>query len=87
MSDIIELGCDPAEKLSSNPAIKSGHNRGWRLPESGGRWVSICGYACGALADVRSAAEEAPRKLALLGHRIGSLSSDGCVDFFIWVQS
>mgnify|MGYP003337285356 CR=1 FL=1 len=42
--NIEELGRDPHSRVSSQPSIKRGEDRGYRKPEVGGTWICASGY-------------------------------------------
>lgn len=74
---------DKHGRVSSQPLVKSGPNRGKRHPETKGRWVYLCGcitrnynqsVVCG----------EMVRNLTGAGFRIGYYGDDGVHSFYLW---
>lgn len=83
MSKIEGLGYDKHHNPSSKAVIKSGPNRGWRLPEKDGKWVYISSVSEYARSQEQAINFEWGNKLVSLGFRVGKLTSDGCTGFYI----
>lgn len=84
--NIEELGRDPHSKVSSQPTIKSGKNRGFRQEEVGGTWICASGYTYEARQESRFAHVGWIKAVIQLGHRVGCYQNDGVVDYYIFKE-
>ena len=85
--NIEELGRDPHSKVSSQPTIKRGEDRGYRKPEVGGTWICSSGYSYEARQESRFAHVGWINAVIQLGHRVGSLDYDGVKDYYIFKEN
>ncbi len=77
MTCLEDLSRDKHGSISSQPAIKTGPNRGKRKPEPPGiSWVNMGGYCDDSSHDVRRAHHEWASKLACMGFRVGKTMFD-----------
>ena len=81
--NIEELGRDSTGKVSSQPLIKSGKDRGYRLPETEGEWICCGGYAYESRQEVKWPHQAWIKVVTELGHRVGSWDYDGVKNFYI----
>lgn len=84
INKIEELGFDKNHKVSSQSVIKSGPNRGFRVPEKDGEWICTSGHNCYAKQQERFINYEWSKKLIDLGFRVGKTTNDGCANFYIF---
>lgn len=84
MTTLINLGKDKFGNISSKPTIKSGPNRGKRLPEKDGEWIYCGGYCYEASQNEKGAHSSWIKTMLKLGFRVGEQHSDGVVNFFIF---
>jgi hypothetical protein len=77
------MGRDKHGHVSSQPVVKSGPNRGKRLPETEGRWVYLCGFLVGNY-DQSVVCGEVVRSLAGAGFRLGHHDDDGVRSIYMW---
>ena len=77
------LGRDKHGHMSSQPVVKSGPNRGKRLPDVSGRWVYLCGWIIRNY-DQSVVCGEVVRSLAGEGFRLGHHDDDGVRSFYLW---
>jgi len=82
-----ELGRDKNGRISSQPPIKSGLNRGSRKPEVDGEWICTGGYTHDSRWDEKNAHGSWLRSMERIGFRTGKYELDGVVNLYIWVQS
>lgn len=82
---IEELAYDKYKKPSSQAAIKSGRNRGSRLPEKSGEWTCMSGYNCYARQQEKAINFEWAKQLISIGFRVGKLDYEGCTNFYIYM--
>ena len=85
--NIEELGRDSNGRVSSQPSIKSGKNRGFRQEEVGGTWICASGYTYEARQESRFAHVGWIKAVIQLGHRVGSLDNDGVKDYYIFKKN
>ena len=83
---IEELGRDAHGKVSSQPIIKAGKNRGWRRKEVGGTWICSSGYCYEARQESKSAHADWIKAVQELGHRVGSCDRDGVRSYYIFKE-
>jgi hypothetical protein len=82
MTCLEDLSRDKHGSISSQPAIKTGPNRGKRKPEPPGIcWVNMGGYCDDSSHDVRRAHHAWASKLACMGFRVGKTIFD--VEFYL----
>lgn len=78
------LAYDKYKKPSSQAVIKSGPNRGSRLPEKDGVWICMSGHSEYSRSQEQAINYEWSKKLIALGCRIGKIEYDGCTNFYIF---
>jgi hypothetical protein len=81
---IEELGIDKFKKASSKSVIKSGPNRGLRLPEKDGRWICCGGYCYEARQSEKAVHSSWVITMLEMGFRCGKSDSDGIVNFYLF---
>lgn len=81
-----ELGIDKFKNPSSKSLIKSGPNRGLRLPEKDGQWICCGGYCYEAKQSEKAAHSSWIRTMLEMGFRLGKKTSDGVVNFYIFKE-
>jgi hypothetical protein len=81
---IEELGHDKNHSISSLGVIKSGTNRGLRLPEKEGKWIYMSSHDEHARQQERAINYEWASSLLKLGFRIGKRELDGVTSFYIF---
>ena len=90
MKALEELGDDnkpfAERKVSSQPVIRQGKNRGARTPEVGGHWQYIDGYTYECGSDVKWAHKNWANKLLELGQRVGIMHRDGTVNYYVFLK-
>ena len=84
--NIEELGRDANGKISSQPTIKAGKNRGYRQREIGGTWIYSSGYCYEARQESKSAHADWIKAVQELGHRVGSCDRDGVRSYYIFKE-
>ena len=84
MTSIEQLGKDKFGFVSSQAVIKSGENRGKRLPEKNGTWICAGGFTYDARQSEKSAHFSWVKTLLNLGNRDGTYDQDGVTDFYIF---
>lgn len=84
MTSIEQLGKDKFGFVSSQAVIKSGENRGKRLPEKNGTWVCAGGFTYDTRQSEKSAHFSWAKTLLNLGNRVGTYDQDGVTDFYIF---
>jgi len=84
--NIEELGRDAHGKVSSQPIIKAGKNRGYRQREVGGTWICSSGYCYEARQESKSAHAGWIKAVQDLGHRVGSWDYDGVRNYYIFKE-
>ena len=87
MTNIEELGRDPHSKVSSQPTIKRGEDRGYRKPEVGGTWICASGYTYEASQESKYAHTGWIEAVTQLGLRVGCYQNDGVVDYYIFKEN
>ena len=80
------LGEDRFGKLSSLATVKSGPNRGKRLPENGGEWICTGGYTHDSRWDEKNAHASWLRSMQKLGFRTGRFDMDGVVNLYVFKE-
>lgn len=81
---IEELGKDKFKNISSMDVIKSGSNRGLRLPEKDGRWIFCGGYCYEARQSEKATHSSCVRAMLEMVFRCGKSDSDGIVNFYLF---
>jgi len=81
---IEELGKDKFKNISSRDVIKSGYNRGLRLPEKDGRWIGCGGYCYEARQSEKAVHSYWISAMLEMDFRCGKTDSDGVVNFYIF---
>ena len=84
--NIEELGRDPHSRVSSQPSIKRGEDRGYRKPEVGGTWICAGGYTYEASQESKYLHTGWIEAVIQLGYRVGSYHEDGVVDYYIFKE-
>ena len=84
-SEFETLGRDKTRlAVSSQSVIKSGPNRGSRLPEKGGTWTYMSGYDYHNSQSERSVHHMWAKNLSKMGFRIGTHDVDGVKNFYVF---
>lgn len=81
MTDTLER--DKHGQMSSQPVVKSGPNRGRRLPETAGSWFYLCGCIMQNY-DQSVVCGEVVRSLTREYFRLGHHDDDGVRSFYLW---
>ena len=81
-----QLGKDPRGKVSSQPPIKSGQNRGFRGVEKGGTWIPAGGFCYDSLQESKSPHYSWSKTVQLFGIRVGVLDYDGVRNFYLFMK-
>ena len=87
MLKIENLGKDKFDFVSSQPAIKSGKNKGKRLPEKNGNWIYCGGYCYEARWSEKNANITWLLAMQKIGFRTGKYELDGVVNLYIFVKN
>jgi hypothetical protein len=83
---IEELGRDVFGKVSSQPVIKAGENRGYRKSEVQGVWICSGGYCYDARQESKFPHMSWIKAVNELGIRVGSWDCDGVKNFYIFKE-
>jgi hypothetical protein len=84
---IEDLGRDAHGKVSSQPTIKVGKNRGWRRKEVGGTWTYCSGYCYEARQETKFPHVDWIKSVQQLGHRVGKCDYEGVRNFYIFMEN
>jgi len=80
------LGRDPHGKVSSQPPIKSGKNRGFRGSEVGGTWISAGGFTYDSLQSSKSPHYSWIGAVKRFGIRVGVWDYEGVKEFYLFMS-
>lgn len=84
--NVEELGRDAHGKVSSQPTIKAGKNRGWRRKEVGGTWICSSGYCYEARQETKFPHVGWIKAVQQFGHRVGKCDYEGVKSFYIFKE-
>lgn len=82
-----ELGRDGSGRMSSQPVIRRGPNRGRRKPEPRGAWICAGGYCYEERQGSKGAHTSWIRAVQTLGHRVGVWDCEGVRNFYIFSEA